>query len=242
MRAAANAVGVKSIVSFGRGEGADVRMEALALRPDCCCVRAKLFGEIVTYKLGVPGEHMAMNSLAVLAAAKLAGADVARAALALAEAKPAKGRGGQTRLATPSGDILLLDESYNANPASVVAGLALLSQLKTGKNGRRIAVLGDMLELGAFGPELHRGLLTALETNNIDLLYAAGPLMQQLWTVTPNRLRGAHAATSAELIDQLTEDLRAGDCVMIKGSLGSRMGPVVEALKAKWPQKIEETV
>jgi UDP-N-acetylmuramoyl-tripeptide--D-alanyl-D-alanine ligase len=240
LRKAAIAAGVVNIHSFGKHPDADVKLEAVALRPDCCCITASLFGERVTYKLGVPGEHMALNSLAVLAACKLAGADVARAALALADAKPAKGRGGQIRLETGQGAVLLLDESYNANPASVSAALALLGTLKPGKNGRRIAVLGDMLELGDFGPDLHRGLAQGIAQHHVDLVYTAGPLMQHLFEAISPGVRGAHAEKSAALIDVLKASLRAGDCVMVKGSLGSRMGPVVEALKAHWPVVTEE--
>ncbi len=232
--------GIKNIVSFGRHANATVRLEAVALRPDCCCITAVMFGERVTYKLGVPGEHMAMNSLAVMAAAKLAGADVARAALALADAKPAKGRGGQVRLAVGAGEVLLLDESYNANPASVAAALALLGTLKPGKGGRRIAVLGDMLELGDFGPDLHRGLSDGVKQHGIDLVFTVGPLMHHLHDAIPPAKRGFHAAKSADIQEHLIDALHAGDCVMVKGSLGSRMGPIVEALKAKWPTAKEE--
>jgi UDP-N-acetylmuramoyl-tripeptide--D-alanyl-D-alanine ligase len=240
LKRAAQKAGIVSIHSFGKHAEADVRLEAVALRADCCCITAALFGERVTYKLGVPGEHMALNSLAVLAACKLAGADLARAALALADAKPAKGRGGQIKLNMGQGSVLLLDESYNANPASVAAALALLETLKPGKNGRRIAVLGDMLELGNFGPDLHRDLATGVAAHGIDLVFTAGPLMRNLYDAIPPGKRGFHADQSAALVDVLKTTLRSGDCVMVKGSLGSRMGPVVEALKAHWPVITEE--
>lgn len=237
LKAAATSHGIRSIIGFGRHADAEVRLEGLALRPDCCCITAMILGEKVTYKLGMPGEHMAINSLAVLATAKLVGADLARAALALSDAKPAKGRGGQITLSLPGGEALLLDESYNANPASVSAALALLSTLKPGKNGRRIAVLGDMLELGAFAEDMHRGLAKDVERNGIDRVHAAGPMMKHLWAALPEAKRGAHADLSSNLLDDVMSDLRAGDCVMIKGSLGSKMGPIVEALKTKWPQR-----
>ena len=140
----------------------------------------------------------------------------------------------------PEGELLVLDESYNANPASVAAALALLSNLKTGKGGRRVAVLGDMLELGAFGEDLHRGLSHDIERYGIDKVYVSGPLMKNLWDALPAAKRGGHAMQSSEIVEGLIKDLRAGDCVMVKGSLGSRMGPVVEALKAKWPQSGKE--
>ena len=232
----AEAHGVKQVFGFGRHEAADIRLLGLALHPACCCITASLFGETVTYKLGMPGEHMAMNSLAVLAAAKLAGADVARAALALADAKPAKGRGVQEVLRVNGGTIRLLDESYNANPASMSAAIALLAN--SGKKGRLIAVLGDMLELGSFGPDMHKAIATDIEGKNIDLVYAAGPLMRNLWDALPARRMGGYAPTSTELLEQLLPALQAGDHVMVKGSLGSKMGLIAEAIRSKWPAAI----
>lgn len=235
LAAAARACGITRIYNFGKHDSADICLERVALHPTCCCITASVFGEQVIYKLGLPGEHMAINSLTVLAAAKLAGADLARAALALSDAKPAKGRGVQQSLQMPDGELLLIDESYNANPASVRAALALLATAKPGRGGRRIAVLGDMLELGESGPALHAGLSEALDSARVDVLYAAGPLMAHLWNATPKGRRGAHADASEQLKDVLLSSLRAGDVVMVKGSLGSRMGPLVEAMKAQWP-------
>ncbi len=234
LKAAAKAGGAKSIIGFGRHANADVRLERVALHPTCCCITADVMGERVTYKLGMPGEHMALNSLAVLAAVKAAGADLARAMLALADAAPAKGRGVQERFVTNGGEFLLIDESYNANPTSIGAALALLHQAKTAKNGRRIAVLGDMLELGPSGPQLHADLAKAVDEHRVDVIYAAGPLMRHLWDALPKTKRGAYARSSSELNDQLLGQLRAGDAVMVKGSLGSKMGLVVEALRKKF--------
>jgi UDP-N-acetylmuramoyl-tripeptide--D-alanyl-D-alanine ligase len=235
LAAAASAAGVNRIIGFGKHDEADVRLTGVALHPACCCITAKILGEDVVYKLGMPGEHMAINSLAVLATAKLVGADLARAALALSEAKPAKGRGVQQSLRMADGELLLIDESYNANPASVRAAVALLAQARPGKGGRRVAVLGDMLELGDSGPVLHAELAEALDSANVDALYAAGPLMAHLWGATPKARRGAYAATSDALKDALLSGLRPGDVVMVKGSLGSRMGLLVDAMKAIWP-------
>jgi UDP-N-acetylmuramoyl-tripeptide--D-alanyl-D-alanine ligase len=234
LSAAAKAGGAKTIIGFGKHAEATVRLERVALHPTCCCITADVMGEKVTYKLGMPGEHMALNSLAVLAAVKASGADLARAMLALADAAPAKGRGVQEVLSAPGGELLLIDESYNANPTSMGAALALLAQAKLGKNGRRIAVLGDMLELGQFGAQLHADLAKPIDEAGVDVLYAAGPLMQNLWDAVPSSKQGAYAATSAELKDHLLSHLRAGDAVMIKGSLGSKMGLVVEALRKQF--------
>jgi UDP-N-acetylmuramoyl-tripeptide--D-alanyl-D-alanine ligase len=191
-------------------------------------------GEKLIYKLGMPGAHMALNSLAVLAAVKLMGADLARAAMAMAVAEAPKGRGVQQHFKVESGSLLLIDESYNANPVSMAAALALLARAKPGKGGRRIAVLGDMLELGSHGPVLHADLAKELDANHVDVLYAAGPLMTNLWDKTPNGMRGAYAEHSADLRDGLLDSLQSGDVVMIKGSLGSRMGPLVDAIKARF--------
>lgn len=241
LSAAARAAGIGSIVSFGKHPEADVRMERVALLPDCCCVTADVMGELVSYKLGLPGEHMAVNSLAVLAAAKLTGADLARAALALAQAAPAKGRGVRERLSIAGGELLLIDESYNANPASVAAALGLLAAAQPPRGGRRIAVLGDMLELGEQSPELHAGLLEPMDAARVDVLYAAGPLMANLWARVADSRRGGYAETSEGLRDVLLKGLRPGDVVMIKGSLGSRMGPLVEAIRAAHPPLAKET-
>ena len=232
--AAARKAGVQNIVSFGAHEKADVKSERVVLHGTCCCVTADVMGEKLIYKLGMPGAHMAQNSLAVLAAVKLMGADLARAAMALAVAEAPKGRGVQHHLKIEGGEFLLIDESYNANPVSMAAALALLGRAKTGKNGRRIAVLGDMLELGKHGPSLHAELSKAVDANHVDALYAAGPLMTNLWENTMDSRKGAFAETSAELRDSLLNDLRAGDVVMIKGSLGSHMGPLVEAIKERF--------
>jgi UDP-N-acetylmuramoyl-tripeptide--D-alanyl-D-alanine ligase len=171
-----------------------------------------------------------MNSLAVLAAASLAGADLARAALALARQAPAAGRGTRVTLDLASGSALLIDESYNANPTSMQAALALLGQAPLGPHGRRIAVLGDMLELGAAGPELHQALIEPIRENEVDLVFCAGPLMASLWQALPSATRGGYANTAADLEPLVLSAVRGGDAVMVKASAGSRMGPIVKAL------------
>jgi len=237
LAAAARSAGVKNITGFGKHREAEVRLDRLVLHGECCCITASVLGEDLIYKLGAPGEHMAMNSLAVLGAVKLMGADLARAGLALATVEPAKGRGVRQRLGAPGGDIMLIDESYNANPQSVRAALALLANAKPGRGGRRIAVLGDMLELGHQGAQLHGELAEPVDAAQVDALYAAGPLMAHLWARTPAAKQGAYARTSEELREPLVAGLRAGDVVMIKGSLGSRMGPLAEAIRAAYPPR-----
>jgi UDP-N-acetylmuramoyl-tripeptide--D-alanyl-D-alanine ligase len=230
-RADAAAVVGARVVSFGEHADADARVIASSLHPDCSTVKAKILGAEITYKLGAPGRHVVMNSLAVLAAASLAGADVALAALALANLTPPVGRGARSELDLPGGRALLIDESYNANPASMRAAIALLGQADVKAGGRRIAVLGDMLELGPGAAELHRALLEAVVADGIDLVFCCGPLMHSLWEALPSERRGRYAETAAALEPLVLAAVRGGDAIMVKGSLGSRMGPIVKALE-----------
>jgi UDP-N-acetylmuramoyl-tripeptide--D-alanyl-D-alanine ligase len=234
---AAKAAGVANIVSFGEHEKAEARLVKYALQPNSSTVQARILGADVTYKLGAPGHHLILNSLAVLAAAKLAGADLALAALALAELAPAAGRGARFALDLPGGRATLIDESYNANPASMRAALALLGQAPVGAQGRRIAVLGDMLELGQDASALHRALAKAVTENAVDLVFCAGPLMRSLWEALPSERRGGYAETSAMLEADVLGVVRAGDAVMVKGSLGSKMGPIVKALTHQYSRQ-----
>jgi UDP-N-acetylmuramoyl-tripeptide--D-alanyl-D-alanine ligase len=148
----------------------------------------------------------------------------------LAQQAPAAGRGTRVTLDLPSGPALVIDESYNANPTSMRAALALLGQARLGPRGRRIAVLGDMLELGTAGEDLHRGLAEPIRDHAIDLVYCAGPLMAALWQALPPARRGGYANNAAELEPQVLAAVRGGDAVMVKASAGSRAGPIVKAL------------
>ncbi len=226
----ARRAGAARVVGFGEHAEAEARLVKCALQADGSTVEARILGTDVTYKIGAPGRHLVLNSLAVLAAAVLAGADLARAAVALAQFAPAAGRGTRIALDLPGGAALLIDESYNANPASMRAALALLGQAPIGPQGRRIAVLGDMLELGPRGGELHRALARSVAENSIDLVFCSGPLMAELWRALPSERRGGYAETSAALESSVLAAVRAGDAIMVKGSLGSKMGPIVKAL------------
>lgn len=235
LRQRAEQLGIKRIVTFGADQASDARLLDLSLHATCSAVHASILGRDVTYKLGVPGRHMVMNSLAVLAASVLAGADLARAALSLSQLEPAAGRGVRRLLEVPGGEALLIDESYNANPASMSAALNVLGQAAVGPNGRRIAILGDMLELGPTGPALHSGLSEAVTSNHIDLTYCCGPLMHNLWDALPTGRRGGYAESAATLEAQAVAAIRAGDAIMIKGSLGSKMKTIVNALEKRFP-------
>jgi UDP-N-acetylmuramoyl-tripeptide--D-alanyl-D-alanine ligase len=228
-------LGISRIVTFGAHAKAEARLIDVSLHPACSAVHANILGHDVTYKLGMPGRHMAVNSLAVLAAASLAGADLALAALALSQIEPAAGRGVRRALQLAGGEATLIDESYNANPASMAAALNVLGAAAVGPHGRRIAVLGDMLELGPTGPALHRGLEEAIKANRIDLVYCCGPLMRNLWDALSTGKRGGYAESAALLEAQAVAAIRAGDAIMVKGSLGSKMKTIVNALERRFP-------
>jgi UDP-N-acetylmuramoyl-tripeptide--D-alanyl-D-alanine ligase len=233
---AARAANVSRIVSFGEHADAEARLLQCALQPESSTVKARILGHDVAYKLGAPGRHLVLNSLAVLAAVALAGADLALGALALGRLKPATGRGTRNVLDVPGGTALVIDESYNANPASMRAAIALLGQAELGPQGRRIAVLGDMLELGSEGAALHRALADTIVAHNVDLVFCSGPLMHSLWEALPSNRRGGYAETAAALEPSVLAAIRGGDAMMIKGSLGSKMGPIVKALEKSFPR------
>jgi UDP-N-acetylmuramoyl-tripeptide--D-alanyl-D-alanine ligase len=228
----ARAVGAR-VVSFGRHMEADVRPEVLDLGPEGSDIVVRLGDKRVAYRLGAPGGHLAQNSLAVIAALDALGVDVSAAAQALGSLRAAKGRGERMEVPVEDGAILLIDESYNANPASMRSALAAIATVPRARFGRRIAVLGDMLELGPQSGRLHEDLKEPVDAADVDLVFACGPGMQRLFEALPVARRGEWAKTSDGILAPLLATVRAGDVVMIKGSLGSRMAPLVDALLQK---------
>jgi UDP-N-acetylmuramoyl-tripeptide--D-alanyl-D-alanine ligase len=227
------------IVSFGEHPDADVRLERIVLRPDLSIVDARVMGVRMTYQVGLPGKHVAMNSLGVLAAVQALGADLARAGLALTQQKALVGRGERTVLQVGDGTVALIDESFNANPASMRAALANLAVAETGRRGpgagrgRRIAVLGDMRELGEGGPAFHAEL-AGPASSAADLVFTAGPLMDGLYEALPPERRGARAPDAAALVPAVVAAVRPGDVVMVKSSKGTGTGRIVAALKSRY--------
>lgn len=231
----AQAAGADRIIGFGEHADAEVRLERVALKETCSCVAASVVGVPISYKLGAPGRHLVQNSLAVMAAVSALDGDLAKAGLALAQTGAPKGRGTRHRLIVDDGDpAVLIDESYNANPASMRAAIALLGDASPGKGGRRIAVLGDMRELGDQAPLMHAGLADSVAAAGIDEVFLAGPLMASLRDALPHRCLGGYAETADDLQALLFDSIGPGDVVMVKGSNASRMGPLVEALKARF--------
>lgn len=224
--------GIARRFSFGVHPEADVRLLASVMDADGSDVTASVFGTRMHFRVGTPGHHWVVNALAMLAAIREAGADVAEAAAAMAGLEAPAGRGVRRTVNLPDGGFELVDESYNASPAAMRAAFETLMLANPGPGGRRIAVLGDMRELGDDGPDLHAGLAEDLADANIDLLFAAGPLMRRLYDAVPAARRGDYAAASEALIPAVAAAVRPGDVVCVKGSLGSRMKPVVDALAA----------
>jgi UDP-N-acetylmuramoyl-tripeptide--D-alanyl-D-alanine ligase len=219
------------IVTFGASNGCDARLiEAIDAEPGSR-IHAEVFGRDLHFDLGAPGLHMAQNALGALLAADALGADLERCAAALAGFLPQKGRGERFSFPTSDGFATVIDESYNANPESMRAALALLGAAKPGPNGRRIAVIGDMLELGADGVSMHAQLAADLSSNRVDLLFGAGRLTRALFDAAPPAMRAAWAERSSELTVEVARALRNGDVAMVKGSNASRMGPLVAALR-----------
>ncbi|MGH6797175.1 MAG: glutamate ligase domain-containing protein, partial [Roseiarcus sp.] len=217
--------------SFGEHAKAEARLLNVRLSPDHSIVEAQICGRGLVYRLGAPGRHLAMNSLAVLLAAKALGVDLDAAAGALAFFAAQPGRGERLTLAAANGPYTLIDESYNGNPASMRAAFELAGALPLEPPGRRIAVLGDMLEHGQSAAPIHAELAADLAANQIDLVFAAGPLMQSLVEALPAAMRGGWRQTADLLAPDVAAAVRAGDIVVVKGSNGSRMKVIVEALK-----------
>ena len=223
-----------TIVGFGEAPDAEAHLRDIVLGPEGSNVSADILGETIGYRLGAPGRHLVQNSLALLAAAKLAGADLALAARALSGLHAGAGRGARTLIEAQAGRMAIIDESYNANPASMRAALATLGLAPRGEFRRRVAVLGDMLELGPDGPQLHQELAEFIDGAGVDVVFACGELMGSLFEALPTSRRGAYARTAEELGPQLIGAVGPGDAIMVKGSLGSRMAPLVEALKRRF--------
>lgn len=244
---AAEDYGVGRVMSFGSTDGADVRLMQVALHETCSCITADVAGQIMTYKVGLPGRHWVMNSLGVLAVVKAIGADLGLAGLALAELTAVEGRGQRHEITLadgPHAKVAVIDESYNANPASMRAAIETLGQvniervvksasgLETHRRGRRIAVLGDMGELGEAARQQHADLAEALEAAKIDLVFTVGQNMAHLADSLPPEHKGGHVATAGELAKYLLPQVQGGDVIMIKGSKSTGMGAVVKTLLA----------
>jgi UDP-N-acetylmuramoyl-tripeptide--D-alanyl-D-alanine ligase len=186
-----------------------------------------------SYVLGAVGAHMVSNAVAVLAALRAAGADTGRALAGLAAFAVPEGRGSRSEIAVPGGTALLIDESYNANPASMQAALLAMSGVPRSAHPRRLAVLGEMLELGPDAGRLHAALKDAIDAAGVDLVFAAGSNMRLLFDALPEDRRGGWSETAVGIRQAVLQAVQPGDVVMVKGSNGSRTYEIAAALKAQ---------
>ena len=219
---AARAAGVR-VIRFGTGAGCEARLGALSLGAEGSRLTMTFDGVTHQLLLAAPGRHMATNALACLAVVHALGGDLAQAAASLADFRPGPGRGAMRAL---PGNARLLDESYNASGASVRAALEVM-RLTPAR--RRVVVLGDMLELGEFSLEEHESLNSSVR-DSADLVYCCGAMMTKLFDLLPAGLQGGCAPDARALAPMVAADLRPGDLVLVKGSNGSRMRLVVDAL------------
>jgi UDP-N-acetylmuramoyl-tripeptide--D-alanyl-D-alanine ligase len=231
----AKAQGIEKIHGFGEHARAKFKIVNSAEQPDGSTFMCKIAGQKIAVKLGTPGGHMVQNALAVLGAVHLAGGDIAKAAIALGDFTAGKGRGETTRLRFGDGEITLIDESYNANPASMAAAIDLLDAVPVGRGGRRIAVLGDMLELGEHSQRLHAGLAEKIAESQIDEVFLAGPEMKALADVLTRDIVFDYCETVDELEPILMKAVRNGDALMVKSSNGSGFSRIVDIFLKKFP-------
>jgi UDP-N-acetylmuramoyl-tripeptide--D-alanyl-D-alanine ligase len=230
---AAKRRGLKKILSFGRDSKADARLIDCAVTREGCAVNAVISGYNIHYSIGSPGAHLVLNSLGALLAASAATKNIDASAAALAHYKPPKGRGVCLKITLEEGGMFtLLDESYNASPASMRAAIGILAQMIPAAGGRRLLVLGDMRELGASSRDFHTGLAADIIAAKIDSVFCCGEMMRHLYDILPEALRGAHTADSATLAPLIAQAVRADDVVTVKGSLSMNMNHIVTTLKA----------
>lgn len=228
---AATAAGAR-VVRFGCGEGADVRATHVALHPDCSCVTARIGSETLTFKIGMAGAHWVNNALAVLAAVQAAGGDLALAGLALADMNGLKGRGRRLRVSAGAGQAIIIDEAYNANPASMAASLAVLRDVTPERAGRRLALLGSMKELGTLSDEFHANLAPDVVAAGVTTAVLVGTEMKPLAAALNRRMDVRHVADAKAALAEVSPLIAADDVLLVKGSNSIGLAGVIDALAA----------
>ncbi len=230
LRAEAQKSGIRHIVTFGEDSKADFEMTNCSVTPERTVIHLRWHATNYVYSIGFSGRHFAMNSLGVLALVDAVGAGVEQAMKTLADVKPLAGRGAAYPVTLPNGKtITLIDDAYNANPKSMEASLNTLGVY----NARRIAVLGDMKELGDEGKTFHTDLAPVIIQNGVDKVYAVGELMKSLYDVLPVERQGAWTETADEMCSVLTDTLHNGDVVLVKASNGMGLKKVITSLKGE---------
>lgn len=240
LKAAAKASKAAHVLSFGEKKKSDARLKRATPSETVTVAEAAIGKRDVLFKLATPGVHFALNGVLVLAAAEAAGADIALTAQGLGRWVPPPGRGAAERLAldpVEEWSAKLIDDAFNANPASMAAALDVLALTEPDDDvgrvsrGRRIAILGDMLELGPTERDLHAALADHPAMASVDRVDCVGPLMAALWEALPLEKRGAKAQRAEDLAERAHHLVDAGDVVLVKGSKGSRVSLVADALR-----------
>ena len=232
---AATACGIADIHSFGAHVKADFRLVDYQSEGEAATFWAVIGGRTIEVALRAPGRHIAENAVAVLAACSLAGADLDRVVAAFGSVAAARGRGERLRLGAADGVFTVIDESYNANPASMRAAIALLDAARPGEGGRKIAVLGDMREMGDHSAALHAGLSVPLKQSGVTDIWLAGEDMAHLRDALGSDKETVYFSTSDELSAYAVGNVRPGDVLMVKSSNGTGFGRIVAALTANYP-------
>ena len=222
--------GINKIISFGTGSDALYRLLACTPADEGSRITASCNNHTITYNLNLAGKHQALNSLAVLAAVYALGADIDMAARGFSSLMPQEGRGKEYVVKLPQGVCLLIDDSYNASPASITAALDVLVERKKVMGGRAVAVLGDMLELGDASKKLHKGLSAVIESAEIDAVITVGEAMEALQVAVGKDKRAGHFASSEAAAPAVAEYLASGDVLLVKGSRGLKMEKIVQFL------------
>lgn len=229
----AQAKGMDRILSFGTGKNALCRMMQYATDDTHSVIEAMIAGTSMSYRIGTIGKHWALMSVAVLGVVDALSADIAKSAAALEQFSEPKGRGQIRKLSLKGGNLRLIDDAYNASPISMKGAIEKVAEMRDASPlaVRTVVVLGDMLELGEQAEDLHVGLVPTLVNNQMDLVFAAGTFMEKMYQALPEGMRGAYTRTSRELAPMVVEALRMNDLVLVKGSRGSRMDVVVDAIE-----------
>lgn len=224
--------GLTDIRSFGTKAEDDIVLLHVSETENETQVSAKINEQSHTYALKLSGRHQVQNSLGVVGILSVLNIDISTALQALGQLQPVKGRGERFKIPLEEGSFVLIDDAYNANPESMQAGIRVLGSLTPDNAGRRIAVIGDMLELGEKSRELHESLAAYLIENKIDKVYTVGLNSGALFDILPVEMQGLKKTVSDELAAVIKNEIKSGDIVLVKGSFGSKMAKIVETLKA----------
>jgi UDP-N-acetylmuramoyl-tripeptide--D-alanyl-D-alanine ligase len=231
----------KTLISFGEAEGCDHRLSDVRILDRSTVAQATMGGAPILFKVAVPGRHFASNAMGVLSVADALDLDLAVAISDLGLWAPGAGRGQREVIyldpADPAPTVELIDDAYNANPASMAASLEVLAAAEVTHDigrfaqGRRVAYLGDMGELGHGEVDIHKKLADLMSMEKVDRVHCVGPLMHNLYYALPAAKRGRWTETSTDMASGVAQDLDAGDVVMVKGSLYMGMARVVDAIR-----------